>query len=80
MSYDRLMALNFPNLSRSYDAKGHCVRFWGYDEVLEISFFVEEGALADPSAGDGTSWVSNAFDVNRGLIIEVADKLYPDYA
>jgi Protein of unknown function (DUF1488) len=46
MSYDRLMALNFPNLSRSYDAKGHCVRFWGYDEVLEIPFFVEEGALS----------------------------------
>jgi hypothetical protein len=48
MSYDRLIALNFPNLSRSYGAKGYCVRFWGYDEVLEIP-----GALADPSAGEG---------------------------
>ena len=39
-------ALNFPNPSRSYDETGHGVRFWGYDQTFEISFFVEEGALS----------------------------------
>ena len=78
MGYDLSMALNFPNLSRSYDAKGHRVRFWGYDKVLEIAFFVEEGALSriHPQARRDEAGFLNAFDVNRDLIIEVAGKLY----
>lgn len=51
------MALNFPNPNRSYDAKHHCVRFWGYDGAFEISFVVEQrvfsrinpGAIEDES-------------------------------
>ena len=31
------MTLDFPNESRSYDAKRNLVRFWGYDSALEIS-------------------------------------------
>ena len=29
------MAFGFHNLSRSYDALGHCVTFWGYDNVVK---------------------------------------------
>ena len=78
MGYDILMALNFPNSSRSYDARGHRVRFWGYDEVLEIPFFVEEGALSRiyPQARGDEAGFLNAFDANRDLIIKVAGKLY----
>jgi hypothetical protein len=39
------MALNFPNGSRSFDARRDLIRFWGYDSALEISFFVEMSAL-----------------------------------
>ena len=39
------MTLNFPNASRSYDARRNLVRFWGYDSALEVSFLVEAGAL-----------------------------------
>ena len=39
------MTLNFPNGSRSYDARRNLIRFWGYDSALEISFFVEVSAL-----------------------------------
>ena len=39
------MTLNFPNGSRSYDAKRNLIRFWGYDSALEISFFLEVSAL-----------------------------------
>ena len=39
------MTLNFPNASRSYDARRNLIRFWGYDNALEISFFVAVSAL-----------------------------------
>ncbi len=39
------MTLNFPNESRSYEARGNLIRFWGYDSALVIPFFVEVSAL-----------------------------------
>ena len=43
--------LSFPNQSRSYDARQNCVRFWAYDQALEIPFFVNADALCgiDPT-------------------------------
>ena len=78
MGYDMPMAINFPNPSRSYDARRHRVCFWGYDEVLEIPFYVEEGALSriHPQARRDEAGFLNAFDVNRDAIIKVAGKLY----
>jgi Protein of unknown function (DUF1488) len=72
------MALNFPNLSRSYDAKRHLVRFWGYDNALEISFFVEAGALRKlmPETKDLEAGYLDAFDAAREKIIEAAGKAY----
>ncbi|HEY2884825.1 MAG TPA: DUF1488 family protein, partial [Rhizomicrobium sp.] len=37
--------LNFPNLSRSFDATRQAVRFWGYDSAMEAAFFVNDDAL-----------------------------------
>ena len=39
------MTINFPNQSRSYDSRHRCIRFWGHDDALEVSFVVEEDAL-----------------------------------
>jgi len=39
------MSLSFPNLSRSYDAVRHRIRFWGHDSAMEVPFFIEDNAL-----------------------------------
>lgn len=72
------MALSFPNQSRSYDARQHCVRFWAYDEALEIPFFVEASALCriDPKATRDEPRLLNAFDLHRGRIFRAADRVY----
>ena len=72
------MTLNFPNPSRSYDDAGHFVRFWGYDRALEISFFLEEGALSKvhPDTTANEAGFLNAFDAHRMRICEVASKIY----
>ena len=72
------MAIDFPNQSRSYDAKHHCVRFWGHDDAREVSFIVEEGALTQidrttPQTEDG---FLVAFDDNRDRIFKAARKVY----
>jgi Protein of unknown function (DUF1488) len=72
------MPLNFPNQSRSYDARQRCVRFWAYDEALEIPFFVEADALChiDPKATKDELGLLNAFDLYRGRICKAADRVY----
>ena len=39
------MSLNFPNPSRSYEPDHARVRFWGHDDAMEVSFFLNEDAL-----------------------------------
>jgi hypothetical protein len=70
--------LKFPNASRSYDPTRHCVRFWGHDGALEISFFVTEDALLKlvPSAAPGEVSLLEAFDANRERIVRTALKAY----
>lgn len=70
--------LNFPNQSRSYDAKQHCVRFWAYDESLEIPFFVNEDALRqmDPDVVRDEPGLLRAFDLHRDRILKAADRVY----
>ena len=72
------MPLNFPNRSRSYDARQRCVRFWAYDEALEIPFFVEADALChiDPKAIKDEPGLLNAFDLHRSRICKAADRVY----
>jgi hypothetical protein len=72
------MPLSFPNQSRSYDARQRCVRFWAYDESLEIPFFVEADALCriDPKATVDEPGLLNAFDRHRSRIFKAADRIY----
>ena len=72
------MILHFPNPSRSFDAAKNCVRFWGYDRAIEVSFYVEEGALQKlcPEMNPAEAGFLEAFDNARKLIYEVADRVY----
>ena len=72
------MALSFPNRSRSYDASGYRIRFWGHDGAMEVSFFLEEGAVFrfDPRTRRDEAGILQGFDANRLRILEVAAKAY----
>lgn len=72
------MAIDFPNQSRSYDGKRHAVRFWGYDGAKEVSFLVEEDALARVSRATPRTEDEflAAFDANRDRIFTAARKAY----
>lgn len=72
------MTLNFPNLSRTYDAKRCAVCFWGYDSALEITFFVEAEALRKlrQQSGDLEASCLQSFDDAREHIIAAARKAY----
>ncbi len=72
------MTLSFPNQSRSFDATKKRVSFWGYDRVMEVSFFVEAGVLQKlcPEMESTESGFLKAFDSARKRIYEVAQKVY----
>ena len=72
------MRLSFPNPSRSFDASRSCVLFWGYDNAIEVSFFVEANALERlcPEMNGAETAFLKAFDAARNRIHEVADKVY----
>jgi Protein of unknown function (DUF1488) len=70
--------VTFPNESRSYDGTRLAVRFWGYDQSMEIPFFIGAAVLyglegrmsADP---DGCL---KAFDAHRERICTTAARVY----
>jgi Protein of unknown function (DUF1488) len=70
--------LNFPNETRSYDSTRSCVRFWGHDGALEVSFSVEEAALLRmaPETRHNEISVLQSFDTNRSRILKVARAAY----
>jgi hypothetical protein len=70
--------LNFPNLSRSFDATRRAVRFWGHDSAMEWSFFVTEDALKrlQPNLERDEASLLLAFDANRAAIYAAATKAY----
>ncbi len=72
------MAINFPNRSRSYDATRRAVRFWGYDQSMESSFFVTVDALnrIQPNLRPDAVDLLRAFDNNRDRIYAIAAKVY----
>jgi hypothetical protein len=72
------MTINFPNRSRSYDATRQAVRFWGYDQSMESSFFVTADALSKLQPDMKTNAVDllRAFDTNRDRIYAIAAKVY----
>jgi hypothetical protein len=72
------MAINFPNRSRSYDATRHAVRFWGYDQSMESSFFIMADTLKEmqPNLRFDANDILQAFDANRERIYSIAAKVY----
>ena len=72
------MPLSFPNPSCSFDATKNRVDFWGYDNVIEVSFHVESDALKKlcPQMGDAEAEFLKAFDTVRKRIYDVAEKVY----
>jgi hypothetical protein len=72
------MTVNFPNLSRSYDATRRVVRFWGYDRSMESSFYVTADALTriQPDLQPDEAGLLRAFDSNRERIHATAAKVY----
>ncbi|MES9942179.1 MAG: DUF1488 domain-containing protein [Candidatus Thiodiazotropha sp. 6PLUC2] len=72
------MSVKFPNPSRSFEEDGNRVCFWGYDNVIEIAFYVEEDALKKlcPGLSDTEAGFLKAFDSVRNKIYDVADKVY----
>lgn len=70
--------LSFPNESRSFDSRKNCVRFWGYDSAIEISFFVAVDALQklSPEMSRAEAEILKTFDAVRERIHEAANKIY----
>ena len=73
------MSLHFPNPSRSFDETRNRVRFWGYDQSIEVSFFVEEDAMRLLDAalrGAPEAAFLKVFDAMRARIEKVAGSVY----
>lgn len=72
------MTLTFPNGSRSYDEKGHRIRFLGYDGMFEVRFFVELDAISKAMAKVivGERDFLAAFDSLHNAILDVAKEAY----
>ena len=72
------MPLNFPNPSRSYDARYRQIRFWGYDSALVIPFFLDVGALGalNPETRHTEAAYLSAFDATVERIHAAARKVY----
>lgn len=70
--------LKFPNPSCSFDVSKNRVEFWGYDNVIEISFFVGADALKMlcPKMGNAEAECLKAFDAAHRRIHAVAEKVY----
>jgi len=72
------MALSFPNRSRSYDAAGDRVRFWGHDGAIEVPFFMKLSALFRlyPRTNNTEAGILAAFDIGWSRICEIASREY----
>jgi len=68
----------FPNSSRSYDATRLAVRFWGYDQSIEVPFFIGAAVLygLEPKMSAEPDGCLSAFDAHRTQICTVAAKVY----
>ena len=72
------MSLSFPNPNRSFDSDSHRILFWGYDNIMEVSFYLEIDALEKFNSGKTKteSEFLQRFDEIRNQIDEVANKVY----
>jgi Protein of unknown function (DUF1488) len=74
----KTMALQFPNVSRNYDAEHRRIRFWGHDNALEVSFFLDENAIfrLNPRTKNVEDGMLGTFDESIDKIHQVAGRLY----
>jgi hypothetical protein len=72
------MTLSFPNPSRSYDSRQRRIRFWGHDDALEVTFFLDESAIfrLAPRTQNAEAGILAAFDAARDRIMAAAAKAY----
>lgn len=72
------MELKFPESSRTYYATRVAIRFWAYDQAIEIVFIVQNRALLriDSDSKTDEAGLLDTFDVNRDRIHRLASKLY----
>jgi hypothetical protein len=70
--------LAFPNPSRSYDETMRGVRFWAYDQIMEVVFFIQIAALLkiDSHSETDEAGLLDTFDVNRDRIHRLASNIY----
>jgi hypothetical protein len=70
--------VSFPNASRSYDATRVAVRFWGYDQSMEIPFFIGAAVLVglEPKMSAEPDGCLEAFDSHRTRICATAAQVY----
>jgi hypothetical protein len=63
----------FPNGSRNYDATRLAVRFWGYDQSMEVPFFIIAAVLGalQPASAEKPEDCLSAFDAHRARICTV---------
>jgi hypothetical protein len=74
-----MMALNFPNAIRRFEAGRSCVSFWGSDASLEVAFQIDLEALRKlaPARFDNQEATAlGVFDDNRETIQKAARTLY----
>ena len=72
------MTVQFPNSSRSFDKSKNRVCFWGYDDTMEVSFYVGAEALQRLRKGVGSAEAEllAAYDAALEKIHQVAAKVY----
>ena len=72
------MTLGFPNQARHFDHSKTRICFWGYDDVMEVSFFVDASALQKlrPKASNSKFDLLEAFDVSIDQIYAAAQRAY----
>ncbi len=72
------MTLSFPNPNRIFDADTSRILFWGYDNIMEVSFYLESNALEkfNSEKTKTESGFLKIFDTVRNQIYEAADKVY----
>ena len=73
-----MTTIRFPNASRYYDSTRDAVRFWGYNQSMETSFFISAEALLQlaPGTPRREDALLAVFDSNRDRICEAATKVY----
>lgn len=70
--------VTFPNRSRSLDAAGAWISFWGYASTVEVTFQIDTGLLQRMSGVPLPNEASllQAFDANRQSIEKAASATY----